>query len=253
MDIRTLCDQAATERNLRQGTVFSYRRLLLAIGITDDSLSLEEVQARLFELDNASTRRATVIAVRAVLGHKIKIPKAPKRSYVLPDESTLRLALMTSPHHVRGLLMMYAGLRVGEACAVTPRQLNGDRLLVDRQIVELYASPRETGGNAVRVCRLGPVKGSEASVVVPFWLLPYVETLTDTVVPSRVRESLRRAGHKVGVHLNPHALRHWYATTLLERGAPLTLVQAQMRHSDIAVTLRAYSEYRDEDIHKIFD
>lgn len=33
----------------------------------------------------------------------------------------------------------------------------------------------------------------------------------------------------------------------------MTLVQQQMRHSDIAVTLRAYSEHNDEDIHKIFD
>ncbi|MDH6679895.1 integrase [Rhodococcus sp. LBL1] len=253
MDIRTLCEQVGRERNLRQGTVFSYRRLLLGIGITDDTLSREEIESRLFDLDNASTRRATVIAVRAVLGHKIKIPKAPKRSYVLPDESTLRLALMTSPHEIRGLLMMYAGLRIGEACAVTHRAVNGDRLLVDRQIVELYASPRETGQEAERVRRVGPVKATEATIIVPHWLTPLIQTIDTTAVPSRVRESLRRGGKKVGISLNPHLLRHWYATTLLQRGAPLTLVQQQMRHSDIAVTLRAYSEHNDEDIHKIFD
>ncbi len=87
MDIRTLCEQVARDKNLRQSTEFSYRRLLLSIGITDDSLSREQVEALLFNVNNAATRRATVIAVRSVLGHNIRIPKAPKRRYVLPEPS----------------------------------------------------------------------------------------------------------------------------------------------------------------------
>ncbi|ORI18613.1 tyrosine-type recombinase/integrase [Rhodococcus sp. 1168] len=253
MDIRTLCAQVAREKNLRQSTEFSYRRLLLSVGITDDSLGRDEVEALLYNLDNVSTRRATAIAVRSVLGHMIKIPKAPKRRYVLPDEQSIRLALLTSPHELRGLLMMYAGLRVGEACAVTGKAVTGDRLLIDRQVVQLYASSRETGSEAKSVLRIGPVKTGEAEVVVPFWLADLVKTITDTAQPSIVRESLRRAGSRVGIKINPHMLRHWYATTMLERGAPLTLVQQQMRHSDIATTLRAYSEHSTEDIHKMFD
>lgn len=252
MDIRSLCERVGVEKGLRQSTIFSYRRLLLGAGITDDSLSREEVESLLFDIENPSTRRATVIAVRSVLGHNIRIPKAPKRSYVLPSEDDLRLALMTSPHELRGLLMMYAGLRIGEACAVTSKSINGDKLLVDRQVIELYASSRETGAEAKRVVRIGPAKTSEATITVPFWLAERVKSIDDTAVPSLVRESLRRAGKKVGIKLNPHQLRHWYATTLLERGAPLTLVQHQMRHSDIAITLRAYSEHSTEDIHKLF-
>lgn len=252
MDIRTLCEQVGQDKNLRQSTVFSYRRLLLGAGITDDSLTRDEVESLLYSLDNPSTRRATVIAIRSVLGHRIKIPKAQKRSYVLPSEDQLRLALMTSPHELRGLLMMYAGLRIGEACAITSKQVNGDRLLVDRQIVELHASARETGTESQKVNRVGPVKTSEARLIIPFWLSDLVQTIDSVAKPSQVRESLRRAGKKSGIHVNPHMLRHWYATTMLERGAPLTLVQQQMRHSDIAVTLRAYSEHKDEDIHKMF-
>lgn len=252
MDIRTLCEQVGREKELRQSTVFSYRRLLLGVGITDDSLSRDEIESLLYSLDNPSTRRATVIAIRSVLGHKIKIPKSPKRVYALPSEDQLRLALMTGPHELRGLLMMYAGLRIGEACAITGKQVNGDRLLVDRQIVELHASARETGTQALKVNRIGPVKSTEAQLIIPFWLSGLLQTIDETATPSQVRESLRRAGKRAGIHLNPHMLRHWYATTMLERGAPLTLVQQQMRHSDIAVTLRAYSEHRDEDIHKMF-
>lgn len=252
MEIRSLCSQVAREKNLRQSTEFSYRRLLLGIGITDDSLSRDEVEGLLFNIDNAATRRATVIAVRSVLGHMIKIPKAPKRTYVLPDEQSIRLAMLTSPQELRGLLMMYAGLRVGEACAVTCKALTQDRLLIDRQVVQIHASPRETGGESVSVLRIGPTKTQPAEVTIPFWLAELVQTITDTAQPSIVRESLRRGGQRVGIKVNPHMLRHWYATTMLERGAPLTLVQQQMRHSDIAVTLRAYSEHSTEDIHKMF-
>jgi integrase len=79
-----------------------------------------------------------------------------------------------------------------------------------------------------------------------------VLALDETVKPDAVRESIRRAGKRVGVALNPHMLRHWYATTMLERGLPLALVSRQMRHSDIAVTLRTYSQFNEGDIHNAF-
>lgn len=238
----------AMEKGLRQSTVLSYERLLGRLGILDRvDVSLEDVLSRIWTIDNPNTRRAAVIAVRSVFGWPIKIPKGVPRRYDLPDEDTLRLALMTSPHEVRGLLMMYAGLRVGEACAVTMQSVSGDRLTVDKQVVQL----RRTGHPTVT--RIGPVKSSEAAVIIPHWLTGPALSLVGTAKPDCVRESLRRAGHKVRVSLTPHMLRHWYATTMLERGVPLPLVQQQMRHSDIAVTLRTYVQYRAEgSIHDTF-
>jgi integrase len=206
----------------------------------------EEVLEAIWAIDNPNTRRAAVIACRSVLGLKIKIPKAIPRHYNLPDEDTLRLALMTSPHEARGLLMMYAGLRIGEACATRPDDLNGDKLTVARQVIQHHKKGQPT------VTRVGPVKSTEGAITVPEVLVPYIKGLGDFAKPDSVRESLRRAGHKVGINLNPHMLRHWYATTLLERGVPLSLVSKQMRHSDVAVTLRAYSEHKDSDIHRAF-
>jgi integrase len=229
----------AMEKGLRQSTVLSYERLLGRLGILDEvEVSQEDVLSRLWTIDNPNTRRAAVIALRSVFGWRIKIPRGVPRRYDLPDEDTLRLALMTSPHEVRGLLMMYAGLRIGEASAVTMQSVSGDRLTVDKQVIQL----RRTGHPTVT--RIGPVKSSEATVIIPHWLTGLVATLEGTEKPDCVRESLRRAGRKVGIGLTPHMLRHWYATTMLERGVPLPLVQQQMRHSDIAVTLRTYVQYR---------
>ena len=83
---------------------------------------------------------------------------------------------------------------------------------VDKQVVQ-----RHSTGKTVPV-RIGPVKCNEASVVIPAPLCRTVDSLDAIAKPMSVRKSLRRAGKKVGVHVRPHQFRHWYATTLLERG-----------------------------------
>ena len=89
--------------------------------------------------------------------------------------------------------------------------------------------------------RIAPVKANEARIVVPLWLSERIGSVTETAKPDAVRESLRRGGAKVGIRPNPHMLRHWFATTLLARGVPLIVVSRQMRHSDVATTLRTYA------------
>ncbi len=247
MTVRECLYAVALERGLRETTVRSYEVLLGRLGLLDlVDPDLSTIQDAIWTIDNPNTRRAAVIAVRSVTGHKIKIPRGVPRRYELPSEDTLRLALMTSPHEPRGLLMMYAGLRVGEACAITSSDVSGDRLEVTRQVVEIH----RTGKPTIR--RIGPVKTHEATVIVPHWLSAIVRTLDETAWPASVRESLRRAGAKAGISLNPHMLRHWYATESIKRGVPIPLVSKQLRHSDIAVTLRSYVEHGAIDIHDAF-
>ena len=182
-----------------------------------------------------------------MLGLPIRIGKPVSRRYDLPDENTLRLALMTSPYEVRGLLMMYGGLRLGEACAITRNDVTGDRLNVDKQIQAL----RETGKPTV--IHTTRVKSGEATIIIPAWLTERLRGVTETVKPDSVRESLRRGGKRVGISLNPHQLRHWYATTALERGVPMMVVSQQLRHSDIATTLRVYTQHDPgKHIHEAF-
>lgn len=236
MNTRERILQVALERDLRRSTMLSYRRLLDGLGLLDCDPSKEEVLERIWAIENPNTRRATVIAVRSVFGWRIKIPKAVPRRYDLPSEDTLRLALMTSPHEARGLLMMYGGLRIGEACAITRRDVTGDRLTVNKQVQVLHETGKPT------TVKVGPLKSacSDSTIVIPHWLTTVAESLGDTAKPDSVRESLRRGGQRVGIKLNPHMLRHWYATTLIENGVALSVVQRQMRHSDVSVTLRTY-------------
>lgn len=162
MNIRERLYAVALERGLRETTVRSYEVLLERMSLLDlVDPDIQTVQDAIWTIDNPNTRRAAIIAVRSVTGLKIKIPRGVPRRYVLPDEDTLRLALMTSPHEPRGLLMMYAGLRVGEACAITSMDVSGDRLMVAKQVVEVH----HTGKPTTR--RIGPVKTHESIVVIP--------------------------------------------------------------------------------------
>lgn len=240
MKVQARLYAVALERDLRKSTVIEYQRCLRRVGILDadeETVSVEALTESLWSITNPNTRRNTAIAIRAVLGFPLRIPKAVSRTYDLPDEDTLRLALMTSPHEMRGLLMMYGGLRLGESCAVTRADVNGDRLTVDKQIQAL----RETGKPTI--VHTTRVKTVEAAIVIPRWLAERVESVTETAKPDGVRESLRRAGSRVGIALNPHQLRHWYATTALERGVPMMVVSRQLRHSDVATTLRTYTQH----------
>lgn len=247
MTIRDQLYEQAMARGLRQSTVHSYRTLMDRLDILDlDAVSPDDLYERLWNIDNPNTRRAAVIACRTVLGVKLKIPKGVPRVYTLPDEDTLRIALMTSPHEIRGLLMMYGGLRIGEACAITSRDVARDKLNVTRQVQQLH-----TKGQPM-VTKVGPVKSTEGVVTIPWWLAERVATVEEMVKPDAVRESLRRAGWKLGIKLNPHMLRHWFCTRLLAEGIAISKVSAQMRHSDIAVTLRTYLQSEDSDIHRVW-
>lgn len=89
-------------------------------------------------------------------------------------------------------------------------------------------------------------KTAEAAIVIPAWLAERLNVVTETAKPDGVRGSIRRAGSRVGIQLNPYQLRHWYATTALARGVPMMVVSRQLRHSDIATTLRVYTQHDTE-------
>lgn len=245
MNLDELLEQARIERGLRAPTVASYRKLLTRIGVVDDSLSQEDLEGRLLNVRNVNSRRAVIVAIRAVLKIPMKIPKGVPRTYDLPTEDQIRFALMQCQYEARGLLMMYGGLRIGEACAVTKNQLNGDQLLVDRQILEFT-------DRGTTIARLAPVKANEGTVTIPEWLIPRIEALEDTDIPSRVRAAFWHWGKAHGIKMNPHMLRKWHGTWLLARGVNIVTVSKQLRHTDPAITMRAYIMTDQDDIRKAF-
>ena len=59
--------------------------------------------------------------------------------------------------------------------------------------------------------------------------------------------TLEAIAAKAGIeHVNPHALRHTFATRMLERGVHPKVVQEMLGHSDITLTLNTYSHVMPE-------
>jgi hypothetical protein len=88
--------------------------------------------------------------------------------------------------------------------------------------------------------------------VMPEWVFP---SLTGTPAEERnVRHVFKRVLEKAGLrHIRIHDLRHRYATLLLQAGAPITYVSAQLGHRDASITLRVYAHYLPSASHREVD
>jgi integrase len=252
LTVRQQLHQVVAERGLKQSTRICYQRSLTQLGVDLDgpvtAVTQQDVEDRLWGIANPNTRRSAAAAARSVFGFQIKIGKSVPRRYTMPSEDELRMAAMLCRYEIRMLLMMYCGLRLSEACAVTRDSLAGDRLRIDRQ----HQTLRETGVRTVT--RMASVKTTESDVVIPAWLAERVRGVTTMDTADAVREAAKRSFRKMGIgHMTCTALRHWSATTLLANGVPLISVSRHLRHSDVSTTIRVYIESDDaQAIHRVF-
>jgi integrase len=130
-----------------------------------------------------------------------------------------------------GFAMLFAGLRVAEACANQP--IKGNVITVDRQ--------RLPDGTISTPKTAGPV-------VVADWLADQYSGHDFTRACNTVYVGIRRAGRKAGIELTPHLLRHAFATNLVISGATPETLRRQMRHHDVGVSLCFYVHTTQADI-----
>ena len=147
------------------------------------------------------------------------------------------LRAVRRPKHRAMLMVAYgAGLRVSELCALLPTDIDSQRMLIrvragkggkDRYVMlspRLLATLRE-------YWRLRPPRGP--------YLFPSPrpgKPLSRMAVFHVVRRAARRAGLRRRV--NPHMLRHCFATHLLEAGTDIRVIQVLLGHRSLRTTAR---------------
>jgi integrase len=213
-------------------------------------LDIEQITPKLLmeacaRLQTYTVRRSALISCRAIfkehlgLDHK-KIPILPhvQKVYDFPSQDELHEMIGRTKYRLQLLLCMYAGLRVGEACGIRKHDLIGNRLTITRQVGQ--------DGSITTAKTIGVV-------VIPNWLADEINATSGDLFPQGkgsivVTHACRNQSDRTGKQMNPHLLRHWYCTTLINNGANPEIVRRQMRHANLNTTMRTYVQVKPSQI-----
>ena len=146
-----------------------------------------------------------------------------------------------------------AGLRVSECCGLTQRDIDARRATVTVlgkgakvRRVPLGEPALAAVDRYLRDGRPALVKGPEPVTAL------FLNTRGRPMTPRDVRRVLDRHRLADGRALHPHALRHAYATHLLEGGADLRAVQELLGHADVGTT-QIYTHVTRERLRSVYE
>ena len=166
----------------------------------------------------------------------------PKVPHTLPDilspEEVMALldALGSVKYRAVVTTMYAAGLRITEACALKPADIDSARMMI-------HVRNGKRGRD-----RFVMLSEKLLELLRVYWKLerpPGIYlfgglTKRGRVSPESVRRAVHEATRRIGLpkHVTPHVLRHSFATHLLERGADIRTIQVLMGHGSIRTTAR---------------
>ena len=153
------------------------------------------------------------------------------------------------------LLSLYAGLRIGEICALEWEDIDlENRLIHVRKTVSRVSGTTENSVGSTLVITQPKTIASFRDIPICSWLVPVLKQLRDTRGSSFVASShagfvsprtfdyryhklLRIAGIQM---INYHALRHTFATRCIEAGIDVKTLSELLGHTDASITLNTY-------------
>lgn len=175
----------------------------------------------------------------------------------LLDASTPR------PSLVGFRLCLFAGLRRGEACALTWNDFDPEKgtIAITKTLCTETLEAKDTKTEAGT--RIIPLDPATVAYLVKFRKIQAEKLLAlgkpvgehrivakadcDYMHPENLTRSLARFGKANGFNgVTPHILRHTYCTLLCETGQSVKTAQYLMGHSDPLTTLRIYDHYQEE-------
>ena len=159
---------------------------------------------------------------------------------IIPQEDVKRMIALEPEGRNKVLLaVLYAaGLRVSELCGLRWRNLQARG-----EAGQIIIHGKHGKGGRTRVVflpagvwsQLASLKGMAAPDA-PVFASRSGKPLERSRVTRIVREASQRAG--IAAEVSTHWLRHAHASHALDRGAPIHLVQATLRHRSVATTSR---------------
>lgn len=235
-------------RNYSPRTVKSYTyfvRKYIAFCVSRSELNRDEkIIAFVNTFHSPATKAAASAALKYLYGHILRLPCSvltirKRKPHHLPvvlnrDQVRLILAKIRNPKHKCMIALMYSsGLRVSEVVSLRVRDCHLTKLrLTIRQSKNLKDRIVVLSSSLVDYLSLHGKNrpGSEYLFLTQSGNKYSVRTL---------QTIFKRALKASGISLNAtcHSLRHSFATSLLENGVDIRLIQAQLGHSSIKTTM----------------
>lgn len=153
------------------------------------------------------------------------------------------------------LLSLYAGLRIGEVCALQWKNIDIKEKIIHIHSTIIRVNNTENDNTQKTVLMIDKAKTSSSMRDIPIAsnLIPLLDkfkaddssfVLTGTVSflsPRTFEYKFHKTLHNCGIErINYHALRHTFATRCIERGVDVKTLSEILGHSDVATTLRTY-------------
>lgn len=232
-------------------TIVERERLLRSTGLQLREATTVELEAWLAGGEwSPATRRAYTDTLRLFYGflrrrglrpddpteplERVRVPRSRPRPISTADLE--RLIAGARRHRTLGyvLLAAYAGLRVSEIARVRGEDVHGGRLTI--------------AGKGGRVDRL-PMHPrlqtyADTMPATGFW---FVSPAGGPVTGANVSRVLSDLMGRLGVPGTPHALRHWYGSSLVAAGVQMRVVQESMRHANLQST-QIYAEVTEDQL-----
>lgn len=214
-----------------------------------DQLSEEEVRTYLLALIDKRVAQGTFKSTRfgvqffyqqtlgcrwGLFAKRIRLPRQKRLPAALSDDDVRRLlGCVRNPVHRSCLAVMYAcGLRISEAVAIELKAIDSANRLL---------SIIGKGNKERRVPLPSPVLADLRALWHrhrnPNWIFPNTRNdgpIDASVLTNTFHDAAAKAGLPPGI--TPHALRHSYATRLLEHGINLRVVQILLGHQHLSST-----------------
>jgi site-specific recombinase XerD len=181
-------------------------------------------------LYRVTLKRAEVVADVV----RLKTPKRLPRFLSGAEVERLLVALPTLRHQAMAMLAYGAGLRVSEIVRLEARDIDAKRM-----VIHVREAKRGRERYVMLSARLlATLRAHWKEAVLPGPRLFAGRDPSTPLERSAVHKALSKAARKAGLgkNLGPHALRHSFATYMLEAGTDLRTLQVLLGHASMKST-----------------
>ncbi len=184
-------------------------------------------------------------------GVEVLKPEPKEVEIFSPDELNIIMETIDSDarlrrHHLLVSVAIASGCRMGEILALTPQDLDGDAIKINKSLVEVNGvaklQPPKTRAGYRRI----PLpKNIMAELYQAAYALDSGEIIKNTngkpCLSTNIDKSWKRILNKAGIPYRKfHCLRHTHASMLLAAGVPILEVSKRLGHSRPSHTLNLY-------------